>query len=70
MKKIICLKKKSIRRVKSFDLSFNHQNYINQLYLNEDFLEKNTILKELKKSSKAIWRRIRKKIAHMIQKNI
>ena len=49
MKKIICLKKKSIRRVQTFDLSFNHQNYINQLYLNEDFLEKNTILKELKK---------------------
>ena len=49
MKKIICLKKKNIRRVKNFDLSFNHQNYINQLYLNEDFLEKNTILRELKK---------------------
>ena len=49
MKKIICLKKKSIQRKKTFDLSFNHQNYINQLYLNEDFPEKNTILKELKK---------------------
>ena len=49
MKKIICLKKKSIQRKKTFDLSFNHQNFINQLYLNEDFPEKNTILKELKK---------------------
>ena len=49
MKKIICLKKKSIQRKKTFDLSFNHQNFINQLYLNKDFPEKNTILKELKK---------------------
>jgi len=49
MKKIICLKKKNTKRKKTFDLSFNHQNYINQLYLNEDFPEKNTILKELKK---------------------
>ena len=49
MKKIICLKKKSIQRKKTFDLSFNHQNFINQLYLNEDFSEKNIILKELKK---------------------
>ena len=49
MKKIISLKKKTIKRKKTFDLSFNHQNYINQLYLNEDFLEKNTILRELKK---------------------
>ena len=36
-------------RKKEYDLSFNHQNYINQLYLNEDFYEKNTIIKELKK---------------------
>ena len=49
MKKIICLKKKSIKRKKTFDLSFNHQNFINQLYLNEDFPEKDTIQKELKK---------------------
>ena len=49
MKKIISIKKKTIKRKKTFDLSFNHQNYINQLYLNEDFPEKNTILKELKK---------------------
>ena len=49
MKKIISLKKKTIKRKKTFDLSFNHQNFINQLYLNEDFPEKNTILKELKK---------------------
>ena len=46
MKKIISLKKKSIKRKKTFDLSYNHQNFINQLYLNEDFPEKNTILKE------------------------
>jgi hypothetical protein len=49
MKKIICLKKKHICRKQTFNLNFNHQNYINQLYLNEDFSEKNIILKELKK---------------------
>jgi hypothetical protein len=49
MKKIISIKQKTKTRKKNFDLSFNHQNYINQLYLNEDFPEKNTIIKELKK---------------------
>lgn len=49
MKKIVCIKKKTIPRKKEYDLSFNHQNYINQLYLNEDFDKKNTIIKELKK---------------------
>jgi len=49
MKKVICLKKERACRKQTFDLSFNHQNYINRLYLNEDFPEKNTITKELKK---------------------
>ena len=30
MKKIISIKKKTIKRKKTFDLSFNHQNFINQ----------------------------------------
>ena len=70
MKKIICLKKKTIERKQIFDLSFNHQNFINQLYLNEDFPEKNTILKELKKSSIVIWHKIRKRNDRMMQKSI
>jgi len=49
MKKIICLKKKIKMRKKKYNLNYNHQNYINQLYLNEDFPEKNTIISELKK---------------------
>ena len=49
MKKIIILKKKQIPRKKNFNLTINHQNYINQLYLGEDFPEKTTLIKELKK---------------------
>ena len=36
-------------RKKHFNLNYNHQNYINQLYLNEEFPEKKTIIKELKR---------------------
>ena len=70
MKKIISIKQKTKTRKKNFDLSFNHQNYINQLYLNEDFPEKNTIIKELKKNSKVIYHKIKKRIGYMMLKNI
>jgi hypothetical protein len=49
MKKIVCINKKIIPRKKEYDLSFNDAKYINQLYLDEDFDEKNTIIKELRK---------------------
>tara|TARA_B100000945_G_C20040791_1_gene439012 strand:- start:43 stop:507 length:465 start_codon:yes stop_codon:yes gene_type:complete len=49
MKKIVSINKKIIPRKREYDLSFNDTNYINQLYLDEDFDKKNTIIKELKK---------------------
>jgi hypothetical protein len=49
MKKIVCINKKIIPRKKEYDLSFNDAKYINQLYLDEDFDKKNTIIKELRK---------------------
>tara|TARA_Y100000817_G_C16846164_1_gene540119 strand:- start:389 stop:853 length:465 start_codon:yes stop_codon:yes gene_type:complete len=49
MKKIIIKNKITSLAHKKYNLTFNHQNYINQLYLGIDFSEKNTILKELKK---------------------
>ena len=49
MKKIVSINKKIIPRKKEYDLSFNDTNYINRLYLDEDFDKKNTIIKELKK---------------------
>ena len=49
MRKLIILKKKQMSRKTNFNLTINHQNYINQLYLGENFPEKTTLIKELKK---------------------
>tara|TARA_Y100000588_G_C14209190_1_gene905970 strand:- start:10 stop:477 length:468 start_codon:yes stop_codon:yes gene_type:complete len=50
MSKIINIRDKKLeKKKKHHDLTFNHQNYINQIYLDQNFPEKDTILKELKR---------------------